>query len=259
VTRLHNPLKDRLSAGQTIVGPLLSFNSPELVELFGHVGFDFVLIDAEHNLVSPETCQHLVRAAETAGIVPLVRVPRNEPTAILPYLETGALGVVVPHIASAEDAERAVSAVKYRPRGNRSAAGSSRPANYGLTQSAAEYFAAANARTLVIALVEEVAGFRNLEEIGRVDGLDLLFFGDGDLAMDMGYPGQRDHPQVRQVIDDARTRGLAAGFVLGAPAASASAVAEQVQSGFRLVLVPALALVAHASRQFLEFRGGTQP
>ena len=256
---LHNPLKERLAAGQTIVGPLLSFNSPELVELFGHVGFDFVLIDAEHNLVSPETCQHLVRAAETAGIVPLVRVPRNEPTAILPYLETGALGVVVPHIASAADAERAVSAVKYRPRGNRSAAGSSRPANYGLTQSAADYFAAANAQTLVIALVEEVAGFRNLEEIGRVEGLDLLFFGDGDLAMDMGFPGQRDHPEVRKVVDDARERGLAAGFALGAPAVTGAMAAEQARSGFRLVLVPALALVAHASRQFLEFRGGTRP
>src|SRR5918912_1205601 len=94
----RNVLKQRLAEGRPVVGPLLSFNSPELVEFFGYLGFDFVLIDAEHNLVSPETCQVLVRAAETANIAPLVRVPRNDQPAILPYLETGVLGVLVPHV-----------------------------------------------------------------------------------------------------------------------------------------------------------------
>jgi 4-hydroxy-2-oxoheptanedioate aldolase len=255
----RNTLKERLAQGHAIVGPLLSFNSGELVEFFGHLGFDFVLIDAEHNLVSPETCQDLVRAAETAGITPLVRVPRNDQTAILPYLETGVLGALVPHVQNKALAEQAVRAVKYPPRGNRSAAGSSRPANYGLTQQPAAYFEQANQETMVLALVEEAEGFRNLEEIGAVDGLDILFFGDGDLAMDMGFPGQREHPQVRHVVNDARTRGLASGFVLGAPAASGPAAAQLIGEGFRFILVPALSLVAQAGRQFLEAVAAARP
>src|SRR5947209_2004664 len=226
-----NTARAKLEAGQPIIGPLLSFNSPELVEFCGHVGFDFVLIDAEHNLLGPETCQHLVRAAELGGLTPLVRVPRNEPSTILGYLETGAQGVVVPHVRERADAEAAVRAVKYAPEGQRSAAGASRPANYGLTQSAAGYFRAANAETLVIPLVKERAGFEDLEDIGAVPGVDLLFLGDGDLAMDMGYPGLRDHPDVRRVVDDAVRRGLSAGLALGGPAASGPAVASLLKQG----------------------------
>jgi 2-keto-3-deoxy-L-rhamnonate aldolase RhmA len=247
-----NTLKSRWAAKEAVIGPLLSFNSPEIVEFCGYLGFDFVLIDAEHNLVSPETCQELVRAAESAGIVPLVRVPRNDQTTILPYLETGVMGVLVPHVRTREDAEKAVRAVKYPPRGNRSAAGSSRPANYGLTQSAPEYFRAANEQTAVLALIEEQEGFLNLNEIGAVDGLDLLFFGDGDLAMDMGFPGQREHPEVRRVVEDAFARGSAAGFNLGAPAVSGSAARGLIRTGYQFVLVPLTSLLGAAGREFLH-------
>ena len=246
-----NTTRAKLAAGQAVVGPLLSFNSPELVEFCGHIGFDFVLIDAEHNLLGPEPCQHLVRAAESGGLTPLVRVPRNEPSTILGYLETGAQGVVVPHVRSTADAQAAVRAVKYPPQGQRSAAGASRPANYGLTQSAADYFRAANAETLVIPLIEERAGFEHLEDIGAVPGVDLLFLGDGDLAMDMGYPGLRDHPEVRGVVDDAVRRGLAAGLALGGPAATADGVIDLQRRGFRLTLVPLVGLFGQASRDLL--------
>src|SRR5262252_2103239 len=123
-----NRLKRRLAAGGRAAGVLLSFNSPELVEYCAALGFDFVLIDAEHNLVGAETCLHLVRACDAGGITPLVRVPRNDPATILGHLETGAHGVVVPHVRTPEDARAAVRAVKYPPDGGRSAAGSSRPA-----------------------------------------------------------------------------------------------------------------------------------
>ncbi len=247
-----NVVKEKVAAGDVVVGPLLSFNSPALVEFCGQLGFDFVLIDAEHNLVGLETCQQLVRAADAAGVVPLVRVPRNDPVAILGYLETGALGVVVPHVRTAEDALAAVRAAKYAPEGVRSAAGSSRPAGYGLTQSAAEYFREANRQTMVVPLVEEREGFEHLEAIGRTPGVDLLFLGDGDLALDMGYPGERDRPEVRAVVTDALARGRAAGIPLGGPAGSAGAAARQVAAGHRLVLVPLVALFAEAGRDLLR-------
>jgi len=246
-----NELAARLAAGAAVVGPLLSFNSPELVEFCGFAGFDFVLIDAEHNLVGPETCQQLVRAAEAVGVTPLVRVPRNDQTTILPFLETGVQGLVVPHVRTAADAAAAVAAVKYPPAGRRSAAGSSRPAGYGLTQSAAQYFALANERTIVIPLVEEAEGFENLEAIGRTPGIDLLFLGDGDLAMDMGYPGQREHPAVRRVVADAIARGRAAGLLLGGPATAPASAAQLVATGLRFVLVPLTALFAPPARELV--------
>ncbi|HEY3108047.1 MAG TPA: aldolase/citrate lyase family protein [Chloroflexota bacterium] len=247
-----NELAARLAAGAAVVGPLLSFNSPELVEVCGFAGFDFVLIDAEHNLVGPESCQQLVRAAEVAGLTALVRVPRNDQATILGFLETGVQGVVVPHVRGAVDAAAAVAAVKYPPIGRRSAAGSSRPANYGLTQTAGEYFALANERTMVIALVEEVEGFENLEAIGRTPGIDLLFLGDGDLAMDMGRPGQREHPAVRRVVEDAVVRGRAANLLLGGPATTAAAAGKLVGAGFRFVLVPLAGLFAAPAREVVR-------
>ena len=251
-----NRLKERLAAGETAIGPLLSFNSPELVEFCGLAGFDFVLIDAEHNLVGPENCQQLVRAAEVAEITPLVRVPKNDQVTILGYLETGVAGVMVPHVRTVEDAAAAVRAVKYPPEGGRSAAGSSRPAGYGLVQSAADYFRAANAQTMVIPLVEEVEGFRNLEAIGRTPGVDLLFLGDGDLAMDLGYPGERYHPAVRAVVEDAVRRGREAGLTLGGPATTGEAAARLRGDGFRFVLVPLVSLFGGAVRRLqAELRG----
>jgi 2-keto-3-deoxy-L-rhamnonate aldolase RhmA len=124
---------------------------------------------------------------------------------------------------TAADAAAAVQAAKYAPVGRRSSASSSRAANYGLTQSPAEYFRQANEQTMVVPLVEEVEGFANLVAIGQTPGIDLLFLGDGDLAMDMGFPGQRDHPEVRRAVETAIARGRAAGLAIGAAAASGQA------------------------------------
>jgi 4-hydroxy-2-oxoheptanedioate aldolase len=254
-----NRLKQRLAAGETVIGVLLSFNSPELVELCGALGLDYVLIDGEHGLAGPETCQHLVRAADAAGISTLVRVPRNEPTTILAYLETGVQGVMVPHVRTAEDAQAAVRAVKYPPAGARSAGASSRAAGFGVAQAAPDYFRTANKETMVIALVEEMAGFRNLEAIGATPGVDLLYFGDGDLAADMGFPGQRDHPAVRALMADALHHGLSAGLALGGPAGNAAAARQRIASGMRFVCVPLVNLVADAGRALLAEAGVSRP
>ena len=110
-----NALKAKLGAGQRVVGALLTINSADLVELFGHLGYDFVFLDGQHGGLSVETARELVRAAELTGMTPLIRVPRNDPAVILDYLEIGAGGIIVPDVASRADAEAAVRAVKYPP------------------------------------------------------------------------------------------------------------------------------------------------
>src|SRR5437867_3561051 len=104
-----------MADGRVAVGAWQTFPSAELVELCGRVGFDFVFLDGEHGGIGPRECLDLVRAADAAGIDSIVRVPRNEAAAILGYLESGVTGIVVPHIKSTEDANRAVEAIKYPP------------------------------------------------------------------------------------------------------------------------------------------------
>src|SRR5262249_54539415 len=134
-----NRLKAKLREGRRAVGVLLTLQSAELVELFGHLGYDFVFLDAQHGGLTVETARDLIRAAELTGMTPLVRVPRNDPSVILEYLDVGAAGIIVPNIPSRATAEAAVQAIKYPPRGARGASTLSRAAFYGVTQPAADY------------------------------------------------------------------------------------------------------------------------
>ncbi|MBW7460696.1 siderophore biosynthesis protein SbnG, partial [Paenibacillus sepulcri] len=114
-----NRLKAKLRAGERAFGLFASIPAPVAVEMIGYAGFDFVIIDMEHVMVNPETLENMIRAAESAGITALVRVPEVHPKLILQVLDSGAQGIVVPHMESAEQAERLVRAAKYCPEGSR--------------------------------------------------------------------------------------------------------------------------------------------
>ena len=98
-----NSLKAKLKAGQRVVGALVTINSPELVETFGHLGYHFVFIDGQHGGLGVETARELIRAAELTGMTPLVRVRKNDAAEILEYLDQGAGGVIVLDVMSAAD------------------------------------------------------------------------------------------------------------------------------------------------------------
>ena len=116
-----NSLKAKLKAGQRVVGALITINSPELVETFGHLGYDFVFIDGQHGGLGVETARELIRAAELTGMTPLVRVRKNDAAEILEYLDQGAGGVIVPDVMSAADVEAAAKATRYPTRAARAA------------------------------------------------------------------------------------------------------------------------------------------
>ena len=247
----ENKFKAKIGAGETAFGFYLYFPSPELVEFMGHVGFDYALIDAEHFAFSMETIQGLARAAQLTGMTPLARMPKNDQELILGYLETGVQGVVIPHTNTAEDACAAVRAVKYYPLGDRGAGSRSRAANYGLTQGATEYFEEANRQTVVIALVEEPEGFRNLPEILDVEGVDCVSLGSGDLAMSMGYPGQSDHPEVQSLIQQAKAQIKASNKVLGATLSSGEAARKARADGALYITLSLGDLLGRTVREFL--------
>jgi 4-hydroxy-2-oxoheptanedioate aldolase len=247
---IKNRFKEKIKAGQPAFGFWLNFPSPELVEFMGYTGFDYVLIDAEHFAFGLETTQALVRAAELTGMTPIVRVRKNDQELILGYLETGVRGVVIPHTNTLEDAEAAVRAVKYPPLGTRGAGGMARAANYGLTQTSAAYYAEANRNTMVLPLVEELEGIRNLAQILSVEEVDGVTIGAGDLSLSMG--STQSDPRVSELVEKARAQIEASGKASGVTVASADAARKALADGALYITLALRTLLHQGARDFLN-------
>lgn len=250
-----NSLKKKLAAGKRACGVLVEFNYPDLVELIGHLGYDYVFLDGQHGGVNPQIARELVRAADLTGMTSLVRVPRNDPATILEYLDLGAGGVIVPNICTRAEAELAASAVRYPPVGIRGGFGRSRAANYGLTQTQAEYFTRADHELLCVALIEDEAALGNLAEICAVPGVDAVIIGPGDLALSMGIPGGWKDPRVQANVEQIRAAAAAAGkptLLVALDAADGQALYRQ---GFQALLVSACGLFTAAGKTMLQAIG----
>src|SRR5581483_8822814 len=111
----NNPLREKLNQGQVVFGAICGLGSPDIIEMLGYAGCDFVIIDSEHGAIGIETVQSMVTAARAAGTVPFVRVGRADPRPILQALDIGAFGVHVPTVTTREQAERCVQAARYFP------------------------------------------------------------------------------------------------------------------------------------------------
>jgi 2-keto-3-deoxy-L-rhamnonate aldolase RhmA len=245
-----NLLREGIAAGSLLVGVVPPFVSPEAVEFFGLLGFDWILLDGEHGPLGVETCQSLVRAADTVGLATVVRAPANEPWLILGYAETGADCVLVPHIVNAAEGERLARAVAYPPKGNRGAMSGSRAANYGLTQTSFDYFAAQR-HALPMAMIEDIEALENLDALTAVPGLDTFLIGPGDLAMSMGLPGGFDSPAVREEVHRAARLLAGAGKTVGTVVSDADSAARAVEAGARLLAVGIGVVIAGATRGLL--------
>jgi 4-hydroxy-2-oxoheptanedioate aldolase len=254
-----NALKERLAAGHVVVGAVLTeFPSPDVAEFCARLGFDFVFIDAEHGGVTPLLARDMVRAVLVGGATPLVRVPVNEPTVIQAYLDAGAHGIVAPHVNTAADAEALVRAVKFPPRGRRGAAATTRAANFGLTQTPADYVRAADRETLVMPLLEEARALDELDALLRVDGVDVYQIGYGDLALGLGleYYDPPWNPTTARLVSDAIRRIVAAGKTAGTTAHSAAHVREMAVLGARVFIVGFAGLARGAVQEFLAAARG---
>ena len=153
----QNKTKAKAAAGQMALGAMLSYHSPETVEILGAAGFDFVTFDLEHEAFDELALVHSIRAAEAFDLTPIVRVP-NDPDLILRLLDAGAQGVHVPRINTREEAQAVVEASRFHPQGKRTFYAVGRSGNYGLGQTEEQYAERSNDETLVILQVEEEEG-----------------------------------------------------------------------------------------------------
>jgi 4-hydroxy-2-oxoheptanedioate aldolase len=196
-----------------VVGTFSKSQDPAFIEIMGHGGFDFVVLDLEHGPNNVLSLQNLIRAAEVTGLFPIVRVKHNNPSLISEVLDVGAGGIQAPSISCKEDAEGVVHAARFAPLGMRGVCRFVRAASYS-SLDRYEYFAQANT-TLVILQLEGAEAVSNIQEILSVPGVDIIFVGPYDLSQSLGVPGDIDNPKVtgamRTIVDECLTHNVVVG------------------------------------------------
>ena len=231
-TITSNPVTDKLRGGQPSVGSWLSLCSPVAAESMAQVGWDWLVVDAEHSPVGFETMVSCFRAIQLGGAVPLARVPWNDTVWIQRTLDAGALGLVVPMVNTAEDARSVVSNMRYATKGQRSFGGS-RVAPY----INGDYRTWADEHLAVIVMIETIQAVEQAEAILAVDGVVGCFIGPNDLALSMGLtqqqmgPGTEHEAAMLEVLSAAKKTGKAAGKHCFSPAE----VTTRIGQGFQFL------------------------
>lgn len=198
---IPNPAKDLLSRGELAIGiGVRAVRGIEVAPIMKTAGFDWLFIDLEHGATSVETAAAISVAALSAGIAPLVRVPHGDLNLGTRCLDAGALGIVMPHVDTVEEAEAMVDAFRFSPLGHRSIAGNYAQLQYK-AKPAPDVVRMFNEATLVVAMMETPRAIENAEKIAAVPGIDVLLMGTNDLCLEMGIPGKIDHPRVTDAID----------------------------------------------------------
>lgn len=199
---ISNPVKAALKKGRVQIGTYVEeLYCPQLPGILASVGFDFMYIDMEHSSASMETVGYLCGAALAHELVPIVRPPSKEPHLLSRPLDVGAMGLLIPHLDTAEEARKVVRAVKYPPMGER---GFKVPNIHGrkfAVRDPGEYTRSANEELLLIVQIESRRGLRNLDAILSVRGVDGAVIGRGDLSADLGLMGQMKHPEVNRRVE----------------------------------------------------------
>ena len=250
----QNRMKEKLRAGEPVFGVSVMIPSPQIVEMIGAAGFDWVLLDCEHGTLTLESVELMAMAAEACGVTAIARPATKSPEHILQVLDRGVMGVQVPHVNSARDAREVIAAVKYHPLGNRGLAAGTRAAVYDAHGTLADYVRAANEATLIAVQLEEQAAIESIDELLAVDGIDVFFIGPSDLSQSMGHPGNPKAPAVARAIDESFRKMVAARRTPGTPAVAEN-VREVLDKGVRYIYTHLPRLLASSAKAYLSAAG----
>lgn len=200
-----NHVKRKLTAGGTSIGTFIfEFNTTGIGRIVAEAGADFAVFDMEHTGWNIESIRMLVATSRSTNLIPYVRIPATEYHFIARSLDMGAMGIMVPMVESAQQAQTIVASAKYPPIGRRGAA-------FGIAHDdytggdIVQKITTANSETHLIAQIETAAGVENVNAIAAVDGIDVLWIGHFDLSNSLGIPGQFDHPRFREALDTVLT------------------------------------------------------
>jgi len=214
-----NSVKQKVHNGGVSIGTFMfEFNTTGVGRIAAEAGAEFAVFDMEHTGWSIESIRMLIATTRSTDMIPYVRIPATEYHFVARVLDVGAMGIMVPMVESAEQAQTIVASAKYPPVGRRGAAFGVAHDDYS-GGDIVEKIQNANSETHLIAQIETATGVHNAEEIAAVDGIDVLWIGHFDLTNSLGIPGQFDHPRFKEavatVLAACRTHNKVPGFMAG--------------------------------------------
>jgi len=251
--RQVNRFKRAILNGEPQIGLWLSLCSNTVAEVVAYSGYDWLLIDTEHAPNEPATVLAQMQAMATGTASAVVRPAWNDATLIKRYLDVGAQTLLVPYVETQEQAEAAVAAVRYPPRGMRGVATSTRANRFARVK---DYFEHADEEVCLLVQVETQKGYDNLDAILAVDGVDGVFVGPSDLSAGLGHLGNAGHPDVQAAIMDINKRCQAAGKPAGILTPVEDEAKKYLEAGFMFVAIGADIglLIKHADALLKRFK-----
>ena len=248
-----NRMKEKIARGEPALGCSVMFPSPQIVEMLGHAGFDWVLIDCEHGSIGLGDVELMAMAADAVGITPIARPRSNSPSDIQSVMDRGVMGVQVPHVNTAEDARRAVASVKFGPGAARGLAAGTRPDAWGLGARMPDFTRRCQRAVAGVRPARARGGDPQRRGDPRGRGHRRVLHRPSDLSQSMGFPGNPKAPAVAKAIDETLAKIVAAGRTPGMPA-TAETLHEVVGKGCRYIYTHLPRLIGTGASAFLEVR-----
>lgn len=219
-----------------VLGTFVKLPALEVAEIVGGAGFDFVIIDTEHALLSVRDVYGLLVAYSGMGVAPLVRITDHGYGDAQRYLDAGAAGILVPHVSNAAEASATMRQFLFPPEGTRGMGYAARAGQWGhLPGGPAEYVRSGKQDVARVAMVEEQEAVDDIAGILAAPGLDAVFVGPGDLSLSMGEPG--GSPAVHDAVTRCIEAAVAAGVPVGTVVQGADQVRLRAEQGCRFIVV----------------------
>ena len=239
-------LRSRVQAGEPLLGCFLTWPTGGVAELLALSGFDFVLLDTEHGVFSPDSLASTIAACDGAAIPAMVRVPSSPSLEAARCLDYGSAGILFPRAENVQAVRAAVEMVKYPPEGKRGLAGVR--ANKYAVRPLAQFVAEANAETLVAVQIETSGGLADVRSICSERSVDVLYVGPNDLTQALGIPGQYQHHSYQEAVANIATATRDAGKTAGIMLAKAEQIAPLRKLGYRFFTTSDRVLILESAR-----------
>lgn len=230
-----NFLREKIRSGEPVLGSWAVIPSPITADIIASTEIDFLIIDQEHGPISFETAQQMAIACESRGVSPIMRVGGVNEADILKALDIGMHGIQIPNIQNSSDVNRVIAYSKYPPVGNRGFSPFTRAGDYTM-ENAQHLTQYANEHTILAINIEGKDAINKIDEILTIPELDVIFIGTFDLSKSLGIPGQVEHPDVMQLLDDLTQKINAAGKYAGTITTKPEHIPYYLEKGLKYIV-----------------------
>jgi len=225
-------LKARLAAGEVMMAPMLSeYARPSIIKLFQHAGYDFIYIEYEHVYFGLDHLADTILSCRDNGLPVVAKTPQLERQEIAKLLEAGVVGIQLPRTETREQVQTLIDFVKHPPRGTRAIAPGWASSDYKGVNDWSAWMEEQSAETAIVLHIETRLGYENITELVTIPEVDMVYCGPGDSSVELGHPGDYDHPDVRGPMENALQLCLDNGVYFGTTASGPEAAAEWVDKG----------------------------